>query len=105
MKLITPQELESWKKSGKEFQLIDVRESYEIANTTMGGYSIPMETIPVRLDEIRTDIPVIIHCQSGRRSEAVAHWIENKREYDNIHSLQGGIVAWLEYTSAKEAHS
>lgn len=103
MKLITPQELNSWIESGKEHQLIDVRESYEIANSTMGGYSIPMEMIPGRLDEVRLDIPVVIHCQSGRRSEAVVRWIESKRDSDNLYSLQGGIVAWNELMASKEA--
>lgn len=103
MKLITPQELATWIQSGKEHQLIDVRESYEIVNTSMGGYSIPMEMIPERLDEIRLDIPVVIHCQSGRRSEAVVRWIESKRDSDNLYSLQGGIVAWNELMASKEA--
>jgi len=90
-------------ESGKEHQLIDVRETYEIANTTMGGFSIPMDKIPERLDEIKLDIPVVIHCQSGRRSEAVVRWIESKRDADNLYSLQGGIVAWNELMDSKEA--
>ncbi len=96
MKCITPAELLVWQKEGKEYQLIDVREPYEIAVASMGGVSIPMEQIPDRLQEIRTDIPVIIHCQSGRRSEAVVYWIEGKRPCDNLFSLKGGIIAWNE---------
>ncbi|HEY8404360.1 MAG TPA: rhodanese-like domain-containing protein [Flavobacteriales bacterium] len=94
MKLITPQELLEWKQSGKPYQLVDIRESYEIEACSMGGESIPMEMIPERLDDLRTDIPVVIHCQSGRRSEAVVRWIETKRSMDNLYSLAGGIAAW-----------
>jgi rhodanese-related sulfurtransferase len=96
MKLITPQELLEWKQSGKSYQLIDIRESYEIEATSMGGQSIPMEMIPERLEELRNDVPVVIHCQSGKRSEAVVRWIESKREMNNLYSLDGGIVAWNE---------
>jgi rhodanese-related sulfurtransferase len=96
MKLITPQELLEWKQSGKSYQLIDIRESYEIEATSMGGQSIPMEMIPERLEELRNDVPVVIHCQSGRRSEAVVRWIESKREMNNLYSLDGGSVAWNE---------
>jgi rhodanese-related sulfurtransferase len=96
MKLITPQELLEWKQSGKSYQLIDIRESYEIENTSMGGQSIPMEMIPERMEELSNDVPVVIHCQSGRRSEAVVRWIESKRTMTNLYSLDGGIVAWNE---------
>lgn len=96
MKLITPLELLEWKQSGKSYQLIDIRESYEIESTSMGGKSIPMEKIPERLEDLRNDVPVIFHCQSGRRSEAVVRWIETKRKMDNLYSLDGGIVAWNE---------
>lgn len=98
--LVTPQELKSWKESGKKYQLIDIREPYEVSVCSMGGYCIPMEALSDRIEEVRKDIPVIIHCQSGNRSNAVVFWLESKYALGNVYSLEGGIVAWNEMMEA-----
>ncbi|MEN9347651.1 MAG: rhodanese-like domain-containing protein [Flavobacteriales bacterium] len=94
MKEISPSELHSWKNEGKAYQLIDVREEHEVAYCSIGGEHIPMEQIISNLERIREDVPVIFHCQSGRRSEAVVYWIEQKFNRDNLYTLKGGIAAY-----------
>ena len=94
MNEITPTELEQWKKSGKDFQLIDVREPYEAEACSIGGTLIPMGEIVDRLSEIRKDIPVVIHCRSGARSGAVINALSSRYEYSNLLNLTGGILAF-----------
>ncbi|MFM9984389.1 MAG: rhodanese-like domain-containing protein [Flavobacteriales bacterium] len=96
MKSISPVELRNWKETGKDFQLIDIREDYEVADETIGGHHIRMEEVIARVSELRKDIPVVIHCKSGRRSSAVAYVLEMQFKLDNLYTLEGGISAALE---------
>lgn len=96
MKSISANELRQWKESGKDFQLIDVREDYEVADENIGGKHIRMEEVIARVDELRRDVPVVLHCRSGRRSSAVVYALEMQFRMENLYSLEGGIVAALE---------
>jgi len=89
------QQLADWKRNGVDHQLIDVREQYEVETCSIGGIPIPMGEIVERLSEIRRDIPVVIHCKSGRRSEAVVAHL-NRLGFDNVSSLEGGIIGWID---------
>jgi rhodanese-related sulfurtransferase len=94
MNEITVAELKSWKDQSKSFQLIDIREPEEIAVATIGGYSIPMDQITTRIGELRVDVPVIIHCNSGKRSSAVVYHLSTKFGMQNVFSLNGGLQAY-----------
>jgi sulfur-carrier protein adenylyltransferase/sulfurtransferase len=96
MKSISAKELSEWKKSGKPHQLIDVRESYEVDTCSINGINIPMEEIIHRAEEINREIPVVIHCKSGKRSAAVIHTLEQKFNLSNLYTLEGGIIAWID---------
>lgn len=91
----SPQQLAQWKIDRIEHQLIDIREQYEVDTCNIGGTHIPMDQILSRLSEVRRDIPVVIHCKSGRRSEAVVTHL-NRLGYSNITSLEGGIMGWID---------
>ena len=92
---ISATEIYQWRKDGVSHQLIDIRESYEIETCTIGGTSIPMNEIASRTSEIARDIPVVIHCKSGKRSEAVVAFLE-RLGFNNVTSLEGGILSWIE---------
>ncbi len=96
MKSITVEQLNQWKKENKSFQLIDIREIYEIEAANLGGKHIPMDEVLSRTNEIVKNIPVILHCNSGRRSDAVVYALEHKYGFNNLYSLEGGISAWIE---------
>lgn len=82
-------------KEGKEsFQLIDVREAYEAEMCGIGGTLIPMGEIVSRLNEVRKDIPVVIHCRSGARSSAVIQALTSRYGYTNLVNLKGGILGY-----------
>lgn len=94
MKEITPKELHTWREQGREHQLIDVREPYEAQLCSIGGELIPMGEIVERVNELRKDIPVVIHCRSGARSAAVINALATRYGFDNLINLAGGILAF-----------
>lgn len=91
---ITATQLKHWQDTQHSFQLIDIREDEEVALGTIGGEHIPMARVLSHLDKIRKDIPVIVHCNSGKRSSAVVYTLMHKHKYDNVYSLCGGIQAY-----------
>ncbi len=93
---ITVQELKEWQASGKDFQLIDVREPNEFAEAEMGGELIPLGTVLTSTDKISKDKPVVVHCRSGKRSANAIAALQMDHGYDNLFNLQGGILAWLD---------
>ena len=83
-------------QGAEDVYVLDVREQYEydekhIPNVTL----LPMSEIQNRLDEIPTDKEVIITCRSGNRSGQVTQFLE-QNGFDNVHNMQGGIIAWEE---------
>jgi len=95
MTSISPQELAEWRKHGKAHQLVDIRELYEVETCSIGGDHIPMGEILQRLDELKRDIPVVIHCKSGRRSEAVVAHL-GSLGLQHVVSLSQGIMGWAD---------
>ncbi|AEA42825.1 rhodanese-like domain-containing protein [Fluviicola taffensis] len=96
MKSITVTELKSWKDANEDFQLIDVRESYENDICTLNGILIPMNEVPAEFRQIDKDKKVVVHCRSGKRSANVIQFLEQEHGYTNLYNLEGGILAWIE---------
>lgn len=72
--------------------VVDVREPYEYAaGHVPGAISIPMATIPVRLQDLpRGDVYVI--CESGARSWQVATFLAQRGI--EVTNVDGGTGAW-----------
>lgn len=96
MKEITVEELKRLKDEGKDFQLIDVREMYEVEICHIDGEHIPLGEIPHSVDRISKDKQVIIHCRSGSRSGNTVKWLEKNHQFENLYNLKGGILAWAD---------
>ena len=95
MKTISVEELKAKFDNSENFQLIDIREDYELELACIGGDHIPMGEVRNNLDKIRKDIPVIIQCRGGKRSGNMVVFLSDNG-YDNLYSLEGGINAWAE---------
>lgn len=94
MRSITPAELKKMKDDHEAFQLIDVREPYEVERCSIGGENLPMGEIVEHLSHIRKDVPVVVHCRSGRRASAVINALETRYGFSNLVNLTGGILAY-----------
>lgn len=95
MKEVTVQELKSMMDQNIDFQLIDVRETFEYEVSNLSGLNIPLAGILIESDKISKDIPVVIHCRSGKRSAQAVMLLEQKG-FTNLSNLKGGILAWKE---------
>jgi rhodanese-related sulfurtransferase len=93
MKEISVQELKEKLDKGEDFQLIDVRESFEYETSNIGGELIPMGGIIIEADKIDKNKPVVVMCRSGKRSAAAIMQLE-QHGYTNLSNLKGGILAW-----------
>ncbi|MGV3705691.1 MAG: rhodanese-like domain-containing protein [Arcticibacter sp.] len=96
MKEITVEELKKMIDNAEDFQLIDVRESFEYEVSNLNGENIPLSGIIIESDKIATDKPVIVQCRSGKRSAAAIMQLEQQLGYENLYNLEGGILAWKE---------
>lgn len=96
MKEITATELKKKLDAKENIQVIDVREPYELEICSFGAEHIPMGEIMENIDKIKKDIPVIIHCRSGKRSAAVISSLETQFGFNNLYNLKGGILAWAD---------
>ncbi len=96
MKEVTVEELKQKIDNNEDFQLIDVRETFEYETSNLNGLNIPLAGLLIEADKISRDKPVIMQCRSGKRSAAAVMQIEQALGLDNLYNLKGGIVAWQE---------
>ncbi len=92
-KEITVEELKEKIRLKEDIQIIDVREPEEYSARNINALLIPLKDLGRRLDLIRKDVPVIVHCQSGIRSKKAIDLLHDKG-YNNVYSLKGGIAAF-----------
>ena len=97
MKHISVEDLAAGLNAGIEFHLIDVREPHEHAAFNIGGKLIPLNTVLAKREEIPIDIPVILYCRIGVRSQIAIQRLEGKFPFENLFNLAGGIEAWKKY--------
>ena len=94
MKEISVEDLARWRREGKDFVLLDVREPYEVAAAALpDSIVIPMREIPARLEELPQNKPIAVLCHHGGRSERVAQFLA-ARGFDDVSNVDGGIDAY-----------
>jgi rhodanese-related sulfurtransferase len=94
MNTITPLQLKHIMQSGNAFQLIDVREPDEHTAFNIGGELIPLSSIIQQNEKINRDIPVILYCRKGIRSQIAIQRLQEKFPFTNLINLIGGTEAW-----------
>lgn len=93
MKRMTAQELKKHLERG-EILLIDVREPGEHKSEHIEGAKlIPLGEISHEKLPGKSH-PIVIHCNSGRRSEQACRKLLEQDANLDIYSLEGGIVSW-----------
>lgn len=77
-----------------DVQVVDIRQPTEVANGIVPGAELmPMHTIPLRIQEIKQDKPVVLVCHSGARSAQACMFLA-QNGYDNVLNLRGGMLGW-----------
>lgn len=98
---LTPQEWLERLEGGELWQLLDVREFWEtdIARVPTSIH-IPMNEVPLRLDELDATRPIAVLCHGGRRSAEVATLLVQSG-FVNVVNIAGGIDAWSQEVDSR----
>lgn len=100
---VTPQAVHQWQLEGRRFTFLDIREINEVTVSRLTDVHIPMAFCLSRMAEIPRNHPVVVYCRSGSRSAATVSALSTKHGFTNLHSLVGGITAWMaEYSPETE---
>ncbi|MGE7921647.1 rhodanese-like domain-containing protein [Viridibacillus arvi] len=93
MKSISVEEVQQLLESGKELNLIDVREVEEVAAGIIPtAINIPLGLIEFRMNELDKSKEYIMVCRSGGRSGNATLFLENQGF--NVANMDGGMLAW-----------
>lgn len=99
---MTPGELLERVRSGELWQLLDVREPWEVQKAcieqsslspTCSIINIPMAEVAMKLGELEAGRPVAVLCHSGGRSARVAAFLA-QQGFERVANVRGGIEAW-----------
>lgn len=93
MKEITPKEVDTLLNDGKTLNIIDVRETDEVAAGKIpGAVNIPLGLVEFRMNELDKSKEYVMVCRSGGRSGRASKFLES-RGFDVI-NMTGGMLAW-----------
>ena len=93
---IAPEQLKAEFDAGRDPQVVDVREAWELGICSLPGtLHMPMNEVPDRLAELDASQPLVVMCRSGGRSLRVAQYLE-QQGFARVSNLTGGILAWGE---------
>lgn len=98
MQHITAPELAAWlnDKTKNPPLLLDVREPWEHETCHIPHVVLmPMQTVPVRLQELDPDAVIVCVCHHGGRSMQVANFLE-RNGFPHVINLSGGVHAWAQ---------
>lgn len=101
---VTASDLRLWIKEKREIQYVDVREEHEVSLRIFHATSIPFDEVRDRMSEIDREKSVIIICESGKRSAAVAYDLRKNFGYNNVFSLKEGIGGFKDASVMDEMH-
>ncbi|HZD53407.1 MAG TPA: rhodanese-like domain-containing protein [Woeseiaceae bacterium] len=91
---LTPSEYLGRCRAGELWQLVDVREQWEIETASIENtINIPLRDLPSRLSELDPGRPVAFICHSGGRS-ARAAVLCAASGHQRVANIRGGIDAW-----------
>jgi rhodanese-related sulfurtransferase len=92
MHTITVEEMHEWTRENRAYQLLDVREPDEREEDNIGGCHIPLGQLAENTRGLTPDLPVIVYCRSGGRSQKACAILSEKGF--EAYNLTGGITAY-----------
>jgi adenylyltransferase/sulfurtransferase len=92
---ITVEELKRELDRHEDLFILDVREAHEYGIANLGGYLIPLNDLPNRVNELDSSKNIVVHCASGIRSARAVGFLA-EIGFKKVRNLAGGINAWAE---------
>ena len=95
MRYISAKELKEQIDRGEAIQIVDTRDPIKFEECHLpGAINIPQIDLPDKIDLISRDMPVVIYCLYGVKSEAPYLYLKERMKYKNVLILEGGIYQW-----------
>jgi rhodanese-related sulfurtransferase len=80
--------------STEHVTLVDVRTDEEAARGIINGaLHIPLHLIPMRIQELEGENPLVFYCHSGIRSAQACSYMASQGRM-NTFNLRGGVLGW-----------
>ena len=93
MKTMTTQQVQELVESKQPINLIDVRETNEVAAGKIpGAINIPLGLLEFRMSELDKSTDYIMVCRSGGRSGQATRFLENQGY--TVTNMDGGMLDW-----------
>ena len=93
MKTMTTQQVRELVESKQTINLIDVRETNEVAAGKIpGAINIPLGLLEFRMNELDKSKEYIMVCRSGGRSGQATNFLENQGY--KVTNMDGGMLDW-----------
>ena len=93
MKTLTAKEVEALLIEGKKLDIIDVRETDEVAvGKIPGAVNIPLGLVEFRMNELDKKKEYIMVCRSGGRSGQASQFLESQGF--KVINMTGGMLSW-----------
>ena len=91
---LSPREADALRGSSKDVQFVDVRELHErLVDSIPGSDHIPLTGLIENGVPFDSSSRIVLYCATGVRSLVAAEALR-KRGYEQVHNLEGGLVAW-----------
>jgi sulfur-carrier protein adenylyltransferase/sulfurtransferase len=87
-------ELQEMREQGEEFDLVDVRNPYEVEICEIGGTNIPLDLLENNVSKISRTKKTVVYCHYGSRSLSAIKLLQEKYGFNNLFNLKGGINDW-----------
>src|SRR5689334_23778583 len=97
---ISVEELKRRRDAGEDLFILDVREPHEYQICNLGGYLIPLNDLPKRVNELDSSREIIAHCKMGGRSAKAVDFLR-QAGFTKVKNLTGGILAWADRIDPK----
>ena len=97
IKEVDAPELARWlKEKADPFRVIDVRQPNEIAQGTVPrAEAIPLNSLPLKVDELDRNETLVFVCRSGARSAQACMFLQ-QQGFENVYNLRGGMIGWAQ---------
>jgi rhodanese-related sulfurtransferase len=80
--------------SAEPVTLVDVRTDDETARGIIpGALHIPLHLLPLKIDELEGNNPLVFYCHSGIRSAQACNYMASQGRENNF-NLRGGVIGW-----------
>lgn len=107
---IAPDELMAWLDNGKDFTLLDTRNTYEIKSGTfhqaehlhIGHFRDFKNAVLKAMDDgtLDPDKPTVTFCTGGIRCEKAAPWML-EQGFKQVYQIEGGVLNYFERSGGK----